>query len=47
MNSKTPQLVVMITKDDRTVDNAFEIFEKCKNTKAKTTTKLKLKPPMR
>ncbi|MBQ9517688.1 MAG: hypothetical protein IJI47_03970 [Eubacterium sp.] len=34
MNSKTPQLVVMITKDDRTVDNAFEIFEKCKNTKA-------------
>lgn len=29
------QLIVMLTHNDRTVDNAYEIFEQCKNSKAK------------
>lgn len=32
---KTPELVVMLTYNDFTVDNAAEIFEKCKDSKAK------------
>lgn len=28
-------LVVMLTHNDKTVDNAYEVFEKCKNSKAK------------
>ena len=28
-------LVVMLTHNDRTVENAYEIFEQCKNSKAK------------
>ena len=34
MIKNVPSLVVMLTKDDRTVDNAFEIFEKCRESKA-------------
>ena len=30
-----PELVVMLTYQDRTVERAYEIFEKCRNTKAK------------
>lgn len=30
-----PELIVMLTHNDRTVENAREIFEQCKNTKAK------------
>ncbi len=30
-----PELIVMLTYNDQTVDNAYEIFEKCKNSKAK------------
>ena len=30
-----PELVVMLTLNDRTVENAAEIFEQCKDTKAK------------
>ena len=30
-----PELIVMLTHNDRTVENAAEIFEECKNTKAK------------
>ena len=30
-----PELIVMLTHNDRTVENAFEIFEQCKNSKAK------------
>ena len=30
-----PELVVMLTHNDRTVENAREIFEQCKNTKAR------------
>lgn len=29
-----PQLVVMLTHHDRTIEDAFEVFEQCKNTKA-------------
>lgn len=29
------QLIVMLTHNDQTVDNAYEIFEQCKNSKAK------------
>ena len=29
-----PMLVVMLTCDDQTVSNAYEIFDKCKDTKA-------------
>ena len=32
---KTPELVVMLTKNDHTVPNAAEIFEQCKNSSAK------------
>ena len=28
-------LIVMLTNNDKTVDNAYEIFEKCKDSKAK------------
>ena len=28
-------LIVMLTHNDRTVENAYEIFDKCKNSKAK------------
>ncbi len=31
----TLQLIVMLTHKDQTVDNAYEIFEECKNSKAK------------
>lgn len=34
MNNKI-QLIVMLTHNDQTVDNAYEIFEQCKNSKAK------------
>lgn len=30
-----PELIVMLTHNDRTVQNAFEVFEACKDTKAK------------
>ena len=30
-----PELVVMLTNQDRTVEQAYQIFDKCKNTKAK------------
>lgn len=30
-----PELIVMLTHNDRTAENAREIFEQCKNTKAK------------
>ncbi|MDO4182610.1 MAG: hypothetical protein Q4E12_03250 [Coriobacteriia bacterium] len=32
--SATPQLIVMLTHNDRTVPNAYEVFDQCKNTKA-------------
>lgn len=31
---KNPKLIVMLTYNDHTVENAFEIFEQCKNSKA-------------
>jgi len=31
---KYPELIVMLTYNDQTVENAFEIFEQCKNSKA-------------
>lgn len=31
----TPELIVMLTHNDRTVENAYEIFNACKDTKAK------------
>ena len=31
---KTPILIVMLTYNDRTVENAYEIFDSCKNSKA-------------
>ena len=34
MTKANPQLIVMLTHNDKTVFNALEIFEKCKNTKA-------------
>ena len=34
MNNK-PELIVMLTYNDFTVENAYEIFEQCKNSKAK------------
>ena len=34
MKKAVPKLVVMLTKDDCTVNNAFEIFENCKTSKA-------------
>lgn len=34
-NNNKPELVVMLTYDDFTVKNAYEIFDKCKNSKAK------------
>lgn len=30
-----PELIVMLTNNDRTVENAYKIFDKCKNSKAK------------
>ena len=30
-----PNLIVMLTHNDKTVLNAYDIFEKCKNSKAK------------
>ena len=30
----TPQLIVMLTYNDKTVENAFDIFENCKDTRA-------------
>lgn len=30
-----PELIVMLTHNDRTVENAFRIFEQCKNSKAR------------
>ncbi len=30
----TPQIIVMLTYNDLTVENAFEVFEQCKNSKA-------------
>ena len=32
---KSPELVVMLTHYDRTVENAYDVFDQCKNTKAK------------
>ena len=32
---KKPELIVMLTHNDITVSNAYEIFEQCKNSKAK------------
>ena len=32
--SKAPKLIVMLTHNDRTVEQAYEIFEKCRNSKA-------------
>ena len=29
-----PELIVMLTENDRTIKNAYEIFEKCKDSKA-------------
>jgi len=34
-DKNTPELVVMLTYDDFTVKNAYEIFDECKNSKAK------------
>lgn len=33
--SAHPELIVMLTHNDRTVENAYEIFDACKETKAK------------
>lgn len=33
-DNNTPELVVMLTYDDFTVKNAYEIFDECKNSKA-------------
>lgn len=33
--SKHPELIVMLTHNDVTVKNAYEVFDSCKNTKAK------------
>ena len=33
--SKHPELIVMLTHNDRTVENAYEIFDACKDAKAK------------
>lgn len=33
--AKIPELIVMLTHNDRTVKNAYEVFESCKNSKAK------------
>lgn len=33
--NKNLNLIVMLTHNDKTVDNAYEIFEQCKNSKAK------------
>ena len=30
-----PELVVMLTYNDRTVENAWTVFEQCKDTKAR------------
>lgn len=35
MKKEKPILIVMLTHNDRTVENACEIFEQCKNSKAK------------
>lgn len=35
MMGNSPELVVMLTHHDRTVENAYEIFDQCKNTRAK------------
>lgn len=35
MKPNSPELIVMLTHNDRTVENAYEIFEQCKNSKAK------------
>lgn len=32
--SNHPQLIVMLTYNDRTVDNAYEIFDQCRNSQA-------------
>lgn len=33
--NNNPELIVMLTYNDCTVENAYEIFEQCKNSKAK------------
>lgn len=33
--NNNPELIVMLTCNDRTVENAYDIFEQCKNSKAK------------
>jgi len=35
MRSNNPELIVMLTHNEHTVENAYEIFEQCKNSKAK------------
>ena len=33
--SKNPELIVMLTHNDCTVENAYQVFDECKNSKAK------------
>jgi len=33
-NCKSPELIVMLTHNDKTVENAYEVFEQCKNSMA-------------
>ena len=35
MENNSPELIVMLTHNDRTVANAHDIFEQCQNAKAK------------
>ena len=35
MNNNVPELIVMLTYNDRTVNNAYDVFSKCKDTKVK------------
>ena len=35
MENNSPELIVMLTHNDRTVANAHDIFEQCQNSKAK------------
>lgn len=34
MKNNSPKLIVMLTHNDKTVNNAYEIFEQCKNSRA-------------
>lgn len=35
VQKRSPELIVMLTYNDRTVDNAYEIFEQCKESRAR------------